>query len=247
MRSRLFEIIEKSNGDRASAIYDYTMMAVIIASLTPLAFKHTTPVLIAMDRVTVVIFILDYLLRLITADYKLQKGALSFFLYPFTPMALIDLLCILPSFTALAGGIRLLKIVRLMRAFRVFRAAKMLRYSSSIVIVVDVIKAQRRALLAVGTLALTYILIAALVIFNVEPESFDRYFDAVYWATVSLTTVGYGDIYAVSTAGRVITMLSSIFGIAIVALPSGIITAGYMDRIRAEQRQREKQRECEEK
>ena len=63
MRSRLFEIIEKSNGDRASAIYDYTMMAVIIASLTPLAFKHTTPALIAMDRVTVVIFILDYLLR----------------------------------------------------------------------------------------------------------------------------------------------------------------------------------------
>ena len=93
MRSRLFEIIEKSNGDRANAIYDYTMMAVIIASLTPLAFKHTTPVLIAMDRVTVVIFILDYLLRLITADYKLQQGALSFFLYPFTPMALIDLPC----------------------------------------------------------------------------------------------------------------------------------------------------------
>ena len=122
-----------------------------------------------------------------------------------------------------------------MRAFRVFRAAKMLRYSSSIVIVVDVIKAQRRALLAVGTLALTYILIAALVIFNVEPESFDRYFDAVYWATVSLTTVGYGDIYAVSTAGRVITMLSSIFGIAIVALPSGIITAGLMEEIYRQQ------------
>lgn len=55
--------------------------------------------------------------------------------------------------------------------------------------------------------------------------------DAVYWATVSLTTVGYGDIYAVSTAGKVITMLSSIFGIAIVALPVGIVTAGYMDEI----------------
>ena len=114
------------------------MMVVIIASLLPLAFKQTTPVLAAIDKITVAVFILDYLLRIYTADIKLRRGVASFFLYPFTPMALIDLLCILPSFTALAGGIRLLKIVRLMRAFRVFRAAKMLRYSNSIVIVIDV-------------------------------------------------------------------------------------------------------------
>lgn len=58
-----------------------------------------------------------------------------------------------------------------------------------------------------------------------------KLFDSVYWATVSLTTVGYGDIYAVSTIGKVITMLSSVFGIAIVALPAGIVTAGYMEEI----------------
>ena len=64
-----------------------------------------------------------------------------------------------------------------------------------------------------------------------EPDSFGSFFDAVYWATVSLTTVGYGDIYPVSTLGRIITMISSVFGIAIVALPAGIITAGYMNEI----------------
>ena len=74
-------------------------------------------------------------------------------------------------------------------------------------------------------------MISALVIFNVEPESFNNFFDAIYWATVSLTTVGYGDIYPVTTLGRVITMISSVFGIAIVALPAGIITAGYMTEI----------------
>lgn len=58
-----------------------------------------------------------------------------------------------------------------------------------------------------------------------------KLFDSVYWATVSLTTVGYGDIYAISTIGKVITMLSSVFGIAIVALPAGIVTAGYMEEI----------------
>ena len=81
-------------------------------------------------------------------------------------------------------------------------------------------------------LAGAYILIAALLIFNVEPDSFENFFDAVYWATVSLTTVGYGDIYPVSTVGRIVAMASSIFGIAIIALHSGIVTAGYLDEIR---------------
>ena len=74
-----------------------------------------------------------------------------------------------------------------------------------------------------------------MIVFNVEPDTFSNFFDAVYWACVSLTTVGYGDIYPVSTAGRIFTMLSSIVGIAIVALPSGIITAGYMDALRDQQ------------
>ncbi|MBR3555416.1 MAG: ion transporter [Oscillospiraceae bacterium] len=231
-RRRIYEIIEPSTGsDRVSAIYDCAMIAVILASLLPLAFKDTTSFLNALDRISVCIFILDYLLRLMTADYKLKKGPISFPLYPITFMALLDLLCILPSFTPMASGVRLLKIIRLLRTFRVFRAAKMFRYSRSIVMIVDVIREQRTALLAVGSLAVGYILVSALVIFNIEPDSFETFFDAVYWATVSLTTVGYGDIYPISTAGRVITMLSSILGIAVVALPAGIITAGYMDRL----------------
>ena len=76
-----------------------------------------------------------------------------------------------------------------------------------------------------------YILISALIIFNVEPQSFDTFFDAIYWATVSLTTVGYGDIYPVTTIGRIITMISSVFGIAIIAMPAGIITAGILDEL----------------
>lgn len=231
-RRRIYEIIEPSTGsDRVSAIYDCAMIAVILASLLPLAFKDTTSFLNALDRISVCIFILDYLLRLMTADYKLKKGPISFPLYPITFMALLDLLCILPSFTPMASGVRLLKIIRLLRTFRVFRAAKMFRYSRSIVMIVDVIREQRTALLAVGSLAVGYILVSALVIFNIEPDSFETFFDAVYWATVSLTTVGYGDIYPISTAGRVIRMLSSILGIAVVALPAGIITAGYMDRL----------------
>lgn len=232
MRKRIYEIIELSNGeDFTSSFYDAFMMLVIIASLVPLTFKSPGPVGVLVDQCAAYIFIADYALRLLTADFKLNRSAASFVIYPFTPMAIVDLLCILPSFTALANGLRVLKVLRLLRTFRVFRVFKMLRYSKSMTLILNVIREQKDPLIAVGTLAIAYILISALVIFNVEPDSFEDFFDAVYWATVSLTTVGYGDIYPVSDAGRVITMISSIFGIAIVALPAGIITAGYLDKL----------------
>ena len=232
LRKRLFEIVDIPSGnDVVSSVYDYFMIVVILASLVPLAFKQTNAAFITIEKVTVAIFILDYVMRLLTADFKLGKGCVSFILYPFTFMALIDLMCILPSFTALSSGFKVLKVIRLVRALRVFRAAKMLRYSKSFVIISDVIKEQKSPLIAVCILALTYILISALVVFNVEPDTFEDFFEAIYWATVSLTTVGYGDIYPVSTAGRIITMLSSLFGIAVIALPAGIITAGFMDKL----------------
>ena len=70
--------------------------------------------------------------------------------------------------------------------------------------------------------------------FNVEPDSFNTFFDAVYWATVSLTTVGYGDIYPITDLGRIVAMISSFFGIAIVALPAGIVTAEYLGALKGE-------------
>ncbi len=213
------------------------MMVTIFVSLIPLVFKETNTAFEIIDKITVTIFIFDYLLRLLTADLKIQKGWISFVIYPFTFLALIDMLSILPSFNILSAGLKSLKLLRMFRTFRAFRALKVFkafkffRYSKSIDIIIGVIKDQRIPLMAVGTLALGYVLIAALVIFNVEPDTFGSYFDAIYWATVSLTTMGYGDIYPVSVAGRVVTMISSFVGIAIVALPSGIITAGYMEAI----------------
>lgn len=239
VRHRIYEIIELSSGDDiASTIYDFTMMAVIFISLIPLTFKQSNLVFDILDKVTVTVFIVDYALRLLTADFKLKHGWASFLLYPFTFMALVDILSILPSFNILSVGLKSLKILRMFRTFRAFRALKVFkafkifRYSKSIEIIIDVIRNQKAPLIAVGTLALGYVLIAALVVFNVEPDTFPSYFDAIYWATVSLTTVGYGDIYPISVAGRIVTMISSFVGIAIVALPSGIITAGYMDAIR---------------
>lgn len=232
MRKKIFNILDTNNdSNKISNVYDIIMMITIIISIIPLAFKQSNIVFEYIDYITVTIFIIDYLLRLLTADYKLKKSALSFVLYPVTPMAIIDLVSILPSVTFLNSGFRLLKLFRLLRTLKVFRTFKFLRYSKSFVIISNVFKKQKKVLTAVATMAVGYILVSALVIYNVEPESFETFFDAVYWATISLTTVGYGDIYPVSTVGRIVTMVSSAFGIAIIALPSGVITAGYLDEI----------------
>ena len=111
---------------------------------------------------------------------------------------------------------------------------KLIRYSKSASAIAAVFEKQREALLAVLCLAIGYILVSALVIFNVEPDTFNTFFDAVYWAVVSLTTVGYGDLYPSSDVGRTIAMISSLMGVAVVALPSGIITAGMLDELRGE-------------
>lgn len=232
MRKRIYEIIEVAEGeDKSSQIYDILMIISIVLSIVPLAFKESNVCFLAIDKITVCIFIIDYLLRIITADKKLNEGMVSFLKYPFTPMAVIDLISILPSVMYINSSLKLLRLFRLFRAFRVFRVFKAFRYSKNIRIIINVFKKQRDALTIVGVLAIGYIFTTALVIFNVEPETFDSFFDALYWATVSLTTMGYGDIYAVTNIGQLITMISAVFGIAIVALPAGIITAGYMEEI----------------
>lgn len=234
MRRKIYKIIEPANNNILSKIYDVFMIATIIISIIPLAFKETNIVFNIIEYITVSIFIIDYILRLLTADFKLEKAFFSFILYPITPMAIIDLFSILPSMTILNSSFKLLKLFRLLRALKVLRAFKFLRYSKSFEIIINVFKKQKRVLSAVATMAIAYVLVSALVIYNVEPKSFVSFFDAIYWATVSLTTVGYGDIYPVTTIGRMVTMISSVFGIAIIALPSGVITAGYLAEVNKE-------------
>lgn len=241
MRRKIYEVIESPAGNEKISAYDIIMLSAIVVSVVPLAFKEPPAVYRYTDVITTVLFVVDYFLRLITADYKLGKhGAVSFLRYPFTVWAIIDLISILPAITVLNNGFKLFRLFRMVRALRVFRVFKTLRYSKSIIVIAEVIKKSRDALYAVCTFAVAYTLITALIIFNVEGDTFSTFFEAVYWATVSLTTVGYGDIYPVTTAGKVITMISSIFGIAIVALPAGIITAGYMDVINESRKNEEK-------
>lgn len=159
MRKRIFEVIEVANEkDRISSLYDGFMLFTIIISIIPLCFKSQSMGFIYIEQITVIIFIVDYLLRWVTADLKIKNfKSRAFLIYPFTPMAIIDLFSILPSITILNKGFRLLKLFRLIRTFRVF---KFIRYSKSISIILNVLKREKEVLLAVGYLALGYIVVA---------------------------------------------------------------------------------------
>lgn len=228
MREKLYRLIEPSDEKGLAKLYDIVMLIAIIISIIPLAVKTSYTVFTHTERLTVSLFIIDYALRWLTADLRQEKGWKSFLLYPVTPMAIIDLLSILPAFTPVHSSLKLFRLIRMARIFRIFRA---FRYAKSVMLFKKAFLAQKDSLLMVCWIAGAYILISALIILNVEPQTFDNFFDAIYWATVSLTTVGYGDIYPVTTAGRVVAMISSLFGIAIIALPAGIISAGIMEEI----------------
>jgi voltage-gated potassium channel len=152
-------------------------------------------------------------------------------------MAIIDLLSILPGLNLISPSFKLLRLTRLLK---IIRLLKVFRYSDKITMFLKVLQKERQVLLSVLMLALFYIFITALVMFNAEPhinpetgeETFHSFFDALYWATVTLTTVGYGDLCPVTDIGRIVSMLSSLFGVAIIALPSGVITASYLEELR---------------
>jgi voltage-gated potassium channel len=233
LRKKIYQVVEVAEGTGLlGKVYDCAMIAVIAASLVPLAFKQEPRALIVVDHIAQAVFIVDYLLRWVTADLHLGKpGAGAFLRYPFTPFAVIDLLSIVPLLFGWTRGLELLRLLRVLRAVRVFRVFKALRYSKSLHIIGAVFRKQRTPLLAVAFLAAGYVLFSAMLIFHVEPEAFATFFDAVYWATTSMATMGYGDIVAVTVVGRIVTMASSVFGLAIIALPAGIISVGYMQEV----------------
>lgn len=235
MLNKINKLINYSLNDKGYDWYDWFMIVIVIVGLVPLTTHEEYVAFKYIDYIATTIFVVDYLLRWLVANYSSKhKGWRAFMLYPFRLSAIIDLLSILPVLVYLTPSLRILRSWRIIRLLRVGR---LFRYYDPLQIVMEVFRKKADVLLTVLCFAIFYILITALIMFNVEYESvgdshfFDTYWDAIYWATCTLTTVGYGDIYPISVWGRAISMISAVVGIAIIALPSGILTAGYMEEI----------------
>ena len=244
IREQINNIIEPRNENLFSRIYDWLMLSAIVIGILPLMFREQIRLFWFFDLISGCCFIMDYIFRWVTADLNSTKNRVTaFLLYPITPMAIIDLLSILPTLNLLNPTFKLMRISRLLKVLRV---VKFIRYFEPLEITLSVVRRQKKILCTVLSLAFFYVFITALIMFNAEedinPETgqylVENFFDAFYWAACTLTTVGYGDLYPISDLGRGISIMSSMVGIAIVALPSGIITAGYMDELRNRKKQK---------
>ncbi|SEA09562.1 voltage-gated potassium channel [Pseudobutyrivibrio sp. ACV-2] len=229
-KKRVYEVIEVSHvGDNSSRAYDVLMTTAIIVGLVPLTMKGNSIYTVIIDVFTSVLFLIDYIARVYTADYKMgYKHYRAYIAYIFTPLAIFDFLSIVPVIYVF---LPVSSLIGLLRLFRVFRVLKLVRYSKTMVIIANVVRKVKKQLMAVLILITVYIFVSAMLVFQLEPDLFNNFFDALYWATISITTIGYGDISPVTPVGRLITMISALVGMAVIALPTGIITAAYMAEI----------------
>lgn len=189
------------------------------------------------DLVSVIIFTIEYVLRVWSSNHEQQYkhpiwGRLKYML---SPAALIDLLAILPFYMhALIGfDLRVLRILRLLRFFRLFRLTA---YSKATKLVMNVFKSKFSELLLAFVLTLFLIVIASCLVYFAEhpaqPDKFTSIPATIWWAVVTLTTVGYGDLYPITTLGKIFTSIVLLAGVALLALPAGIITSGFLDEMR---------------
>ncbi len=242
---KISNIIEPRNKNAVSRAYHSIMLVAIIIGVFPLMFREQKEYYLYLDIISCFCFIVDYIMRWITYGIRSTKNSWAAYVtYPFTPMAIVDLLSILPTLNVLMPAF---KLARFSRFLKILRVVKIVRYFESLEIILAVIRKQRKILYTVLSLALFYTFITALIMFNAEEDInprtgkllFEDFFDAFYWAACTLTTVGYGDLYPISDTGRIISILSSLVGIAIIALPSGVITAGYLDELRERKKNQE--------
>ena len=191
---------------------------------------------------SIAVFTVEYLLRLWTADlvFPGSRPAVARLRYVVSGMAIIDLLSILPFYLPMLIPIDL-RVLRLLRLVRLVRVFKLGRYSAGLAAVGRVLKKSAPALVSSMSVVFLLLIVSSVLEFSVEnptqPDKFDSAFSALWWAVSAVTTVGYGDVYPKTLLGKVIGSVIALLGVALVAIPTGIISAGFVEETTASHRE----------
>jgi voltage-gated potassium channel len=244
MKQKIYNLVEKgAHGSKINLIFDYFIVALIILNVTAVALDTLTGIHVALlqflrifEIFSIIIFTIEFLMRVYVSDitYPASNKFYSALKFIFSPFGLIDLLAILPFYIPfiIKTDLRFLRILRLIRFFRILKIS---RYNSTLKLIWDVIKEKKAELQMTFFIGSLMLLVSAFLMYNVEnpvqPEKFTNIFASLWWAVSTLTTVGYGDIAPVTTLGRIISSVVSILGIGLIALPTGIISAGFIQKI----------------
>lgn len=250
IKRRIFEILQPPKDcDTVSKVIDLFLIALIFVNIgIVFAYTYTLPnnitdVFSRIETISVIIFTIEYLLRIWTADllYEAAPIAEARMMYVFSWMALIDLLSIIPFYLPMLIPFDL-KVLRIIRVFRLLQIFKLTRYTTSLMSIYLVLKRKAEQLISAFILVFILITIASLIMYNVEnpaqPEIFRNAFSGMWWAVATLTTVGYGDIFPITALGKVMASIISILGIGLIAVPTAIISTGFIEQVQSKSRKK---------
>lgn len=224
IKQKLYFIIEGTE-TLSGKIFDYFIQFLIITSIISFTFEtvpgiHTEygALLKTIEIISVIIFTIEYLLRVYIAKEKLS--------YIFSFYGFIDLIAILPFY--ISTGIDL-RSIRIFRLFRVFRLLKLLRFSDALRRYRNALRIIKSELIVFLGMSVMMIYIASVGIYyfehEVQPDKFTSVFHSMWWAVATLTTIGYGDMYPITTGGKLFTTIVVFIGLGVVAVPTGLFAS----------------------
>mgnify|MGYP003290747756 CR=1 FL=1 len=241
-RRRLSQIVEVGSADDfVSRGYDFLSTLILLANVAVTVLYtfdemelNYGPTLLLIEAVTIAFFAVDYVLRLISVQF-LYPGltefkALKKYIFSFSGM--IDLLSFLPYYLPIffPSGATVFRMFRVVRIFRLFQITA---YYDSLNVIAEVISSKKQQLISSVFTILILMMASSLCMYSLEheaqPEVFSNAFSGMWWAVSTLLTVGYGDIYPVTTLGKIFSILITFLGVGMVAIPTGIISAGFVD------------------
>ena len=241
-RQRTFELLDTGSNDLIGKLIDWFLMALIAINVIAVIMetetwfeqKYSTQ-LYWLELFSVFVFTIEYILRFWSCPedqtYTKDSSQVARLKYIFTPMAIIDLVAIAPFYLAFLFNIDL----RFLRVLRLLRIFKLTRYSEAMTTLLKVLKDEMNSFAAAIFIMLVIMIIAASGIFLVEhdhqPEVYGSIPQSMWWSIVTLTTVGYGDVYPVTTIGKFFAAVIMVAGVGLVALPTGILASGFSDNL----------------
>ena len=241
-RARLAKIVEVGAADDViSRGYDFLITAIILINLLNTILSTFSEIdqrhgalLDTVEAVTVALFTVDYILRLIAAKYifprKTELSSIARYVFSFS--GLVDLLSFLPYYLPVffPSGAVAFRIFRIIRIFRLFRINA---YYDSLNAITEVLSKKKQQLLSSVFIILVLMLASSLCMYSVEhdaqPEVFANAFSGIWWSVSTLLTIGYGDIYPITTLGKLLSIVITFLGVGMVAIPTGIISAGFVE------------------
>lgn len=245
MKQKVYDLL---NENQIFIKFIYGLIVLNVISLILESYKEVRTefeyFLLVFEQISVIVFTIEYLLRFWIADLDDTYSGSSFkkrLQFTFSPLGLIDLIAILPFYLPLLITMDM-RILRILRLFRLLRIFKLGRYSKSFKIITSVLKESRSELGVTVFVAFIMLVLSSTLMYymenEVQPENFASIGHAFWWAVATLTTVGYGDVYPITGMGKFLSGVIALIGIGFIALPTGIISSVFVEKVQEENRRK---------